>query len=290
MKNIQDKSWSGLLMSLIIALTMFAACTQDGDLTGLNYDEVADLGTFYGDPQKPKVLINLQDGPFTSTLENELLDIITPVNTDNIIVVNFHQWQVKEPRMINQDAEPNSGDYEVWTNNTVDRLAETIRYFKDQSKEVYVFGIGYGSLVAQELLVRYGNDMADAYMLSGSRLKMDPAQVDQLRLGFNGFHDFSATPSQFIANTTNTPTEGRLNKLYGQLANRDYLRLLENEDLSNVTYIFGERDEAVGALSQAELSFLTSQNANTLAVNNGNHDTVIRSNIAANMEMAFGFN
>jgi len=113
MKNTQDTSWSGLLLSLIITLTMFAACTQDGDLTGLNYDEVSDYGSFYGDPHQPTVLINVQDGPFTDTKENELLDIIDPVNTNNVIVVNFYQRQTLEPALINYSAEPSTTDYET---------------------------------------------------------------------------------------------------------------------------------------------------------------------------------
>ena len=58
-------------------------------------------------------------------------------------------------------------------------------------------------------------------------------------------------------------------------------------DLSNITYVYGETDEAVGGLTPAEVQFLRSKNANLLS-GRGNHEDTIGEFIIQGFSDAFG--
>ena len=59
------------------------------------------------------------------------------------------------------------------------------------------------------------------------------------------------------------------------------------ENLSNITYIYGATDEAVGKLTTYEVQFLESKNTNIIA-GPGNHTTTIEDYILQGLEDAFG--
>ena len=59
------------------------------------------------------------------------------------------------------------------------------------------------------------------------------------------------------------------------------------EDLSNITYIYGETGEAVARLTATEIVFLQSKNVNIITENRG-HDATIRDFIVKGFHKAFG--
>ena len=59
------------------------------------------------------------------------------------------------------------------------------------------------------------------------------------------------------------------------------------QDLSKITYIYGKTDEAVGRLTENEVQFLVSRNANVIVGEDG-HDETLLQFFAQGFEEAFG--
>jgi len=79
-----------------------------------------------------------------------------------------------------------------------------------------------------------------------------------------------------------------LDKLAAGLAMNRYTETLSTFDnLSKITYIHGETDQAVGRLSDIEIEFLQSKNVNIIT-GSGDHDQTIDSFIVQGFNEAFG--
>ncbi|WP_299438549.1 hypothetical protein [uncultured Aquimarina sp.] len=73
----------------------------------------------------------------------------------------------------------------------------------------------------------------------------------------------------------------------GIIMNRYTERFNSIESLSNVTYIYGTTDEAVGSLTAEEVTFLQSKNA-TILSGSGGHDEPFEGFIKQGFSEAFG--
>tara|TARA_B110000305_G_C19280879_1_gene559192 strand:- start:260 stop:772 length:513 start_codon:yes stop_codon:yes gene_type:complete len=163
-----------IILKLIITLFVLS-CFKDNEAkkTVLEISaEIEALVYYSGEEDASTVLINTQGGPITELDTEGFDDLLSLVNTPNLLNVNVHQAQTLNPsdfssdditfeQAINYDAE------------SIEVLYKVIKYFKDQGRTVYVLGISFGAFMTQELIVRKGLDVADKYLIMVGRLDID---------------------------------------------------------------------------------------------------------------------
>ena len=194
---------------------MFQACDVD-DLVGLNFDGVEEYGSFFGNPNRQTIIIHSQGGvPYIKLLDADLIDLIAPVNTNNVIVANVSQRQILDSRTL-YHADLTALDVKAINNQTVDDLVKVIRHFKDQDKTVYVLGTGFGGYLTQELMAIYGSDITDKYLIMRSRLNIEQEIVKLWIEVKTAFYDYDASPNGVISFEEPLQVKSNLNSLLGQ--------------------------------------------------------------------------
>jgi len=255
--------------------------------TGVALDAtIMQLGNFFGNVSSDVVLINVQNGPSTTLATNELKELFNLTDRENnFFVFNLHQQQTLETQDFTEEITFEAA--KAANQKSVDLLVQTIEHFKAQDKKVYVLGIAFGAYLVQELLVREGTNLADQYLLMAGRLDIPDLIWESFSEGntggfINGSTPFTGAPS------TLTPVEKNHNKLFAGLAfNRYTIELSKFDDLTNVTYCFGNVDESVGRLTQNEQALLITRQANLLEFDGGHQET-IEGLLDQGFEVAFG--
>ncbi len=248
--------------------------------------ETMQLGNFFGNVTSNEILINVQGGPFTELKTNELKDLLTQTDKDNnFFIFNLHQTQTLEPQEFTNEI--TFGKAKTNNQRSVSILKEVIQYFKAQDRKVYVLGTGFGAYIVQELIVQEGKDLADQFLLMGGRLDMPDLVWQSFSEGNTGGFIDGTTPFTGAPSTL-TDTQKNLNKLLAGLAFKRYtVELAKYNDLTNVTYCFGTRDESFGGLTQNEKALLITRQANLLEIDEG-HQVAIEALLDQGFETAFG--
>jgi membrane protease YdiL (CAAX protease family) len=233
----------------------------------------------YGNPQANRVYIYAQGGPLTTLSKGEAIFAfkdVAKINFDDTLLVSVHQYQTlrtkyfKENKITFEEAK----EYDI---KSVKDLAETIQYFKSKGKEVYVVGVSFGAFVVNGLLADYSM-IADKYFVIVGRLKMQKEVWKEFSQGGyygykydnNGnFEIFKSSSEQAgMGSGDSASIEDRnMAKLAAGLGYRNYIKLFQNKDLSNVVYVYGSKDEQVGVLLEDEISFLKQKNVRVVKVN-----------------------
>lgn len=273
------------LLSVCIALTLFHACTVD-DISGLNYDEVSEYANFFGDANNETVILHAQGGPMSYLDDQGLIDLISPVNTNGIIVANVVQRQMGlYPAFYIRDI--SDAEAKSIVDDSVDDLADVVRHFKSLNKKVYVMGQDYGAYLIQELIAKYGSDIADSYLVLGSRLTIEEDFTDAWSAGDDAYYDFGATPAGVQSSAAIGQSNQNLNRLFGYIGQQDYMSKLRSQDLSKLHYMHTANDDVVGPMDKDEISFLAIQKANVLD-GEGSHEEAVSNGIGEAMSSAFG--
>ena len=213
----------------------------------------------------------MQAGPSVELNEDIVGLLFQSLGDRDILFVNAHQHQTLNPNILfDNDITLNDGIN--FTAQSVDILYSVVKYFKEQGRTVYIMGISYGAFITQELIARRGIDVADKYFIATGRLDMNDIFWQALAEGRSGgFDNNGMTP---IVNPEPEEevfgrNEARL--FAGVILNRYTERFSDIESLSDVTYLYGNFDEQLGALTPEEVQFLESKNATVLNVDTG-HD------------------
>jgi hypothetical protein len=279
---------TNLILVLLFAIFTFS-CSNDDDkqplvTTGIS-QEIKDLISFTGDEDAPIVVINTQGGPGTELSTEEANFIFENFNSTNLLAVNVHQAQTLNPNLF----ESNDITFDQAINfnaESIETLYQVVKYFKDDGRTVYVLGVSFGAFMVQELIAEKGVDIADNYLIMVGRLDMNDVIWQGLSEGRFGYFENGIDP---IVDEEEDPdvTERNMGRLAAGLAMNRYTELLNIfEDLSNITYVYGETDQAVGRLTDAEIEFLQSKNVNIIA-GSGGHDQTINDFIVQSLNEAF---
>ena len=119
--------------------------------------------------------------------------------------------------------------------------------------------------MTQKLILRKGLDVADKYLIMEGRLDIDEVFWQGFSEGKIGFLENGILPSVLEQDDV---TLRNMSRLATGLGRNRYTQLLdEHEDLSKVTYVYGKTDEDIGKLTEVELQFLQSKNANIISGN-----------------------
>ncbi|CAV19547.1 MULTISPECIES: hypothetical protein [Vibrio] len=232
----------------------------------------------YGNESSEVVIINAQGGAFPDLERNFLREMFSWLDLGRYMLLNVHQTQTKpgsdfESREITfEDAKEADKQSVLW-------LSETINKFKDSGKRVYVVGASFGAFMVQESLATQGN-VADGYLLMVGRLDM-PSEVwtefaGGRMVGFednNTIVDFSAQEAGMGGD--GLYTDINMAKLSAGLAYNRYSETLKGLDMRNVTYVYAASDEQVGALTEAETSFLREHGAKVIIKDTDHVETAL---------------
>lgn len=256
---------------LVLGLLSVTACNKtDGTMEEVtpnhNTPELTDKYYITGNRDADLVIINTQGGPSVSLFTTEFVEVFSAVDLTKAAILNVHQAQTLNPDLFanQQITFEEAIDY---GKQTTALLAEVVQDFKNQGKKVYVTGFSYGAFAVADLLATQGN-IADGYLLQAGRLDM-PAEVwEVFSMGmFAGFESDGVTVVNFNSaeeagmEGPGLYTSENLAKIAAAFGHKRYTELLDNLDLSNTTYIYGQADEQVGRLSDAEVTFLTEHGA-----------------------------
>lgn len=232
-------------------------------------------GTFgsFGNPDADTVVIVTQGGPVTFLLGPEVLvEEVGQLNPEQVQLVSVHQAQTLEPdRFISADI--SFDDAKAADTASVAMLADVVAYFKGQGKTVHVVGFSFGAFMVQDLLATQGN-IADGYLIKVGRVDMPDEVWTEFSEGRAvGFVDGTEIVKFDIAEAGmggETPEADRnMARLAAGLGHKRYTELLADVDLSNVVYVYGDVDEQVGRLSEAEVAFLEGQSATVIEYQGG---------------------
>ena len=235
-------------------------------------ESLINSGYSYGNPNSDTVIINIDGGPendlrtYRFELKYSRTDVI---DENNYFLINMRESQTMHPEETEKD-EISWEQAKKYNEKTVKTLYELISYFKSQHKKVFVVGGSYGSLVGLKSIVDY-NNIADRYLLMVGRLDMTKEVSKAYSMGFAAnFESDAITP--IIGEKSENIYTVNMRKIAAAI-NRDekYTELLKDSDLTNLIYIYIENDQRVGKLTENEIKFLESKNAEVISVK-GKHD------------------
>ncbi|CAM1373074.1 hypothetical protein [Tenacibaculum xiamenense] len=269
--NINYHSLIRKFISMIFLVLIIISCSKKNDTEPLKISqEIKELIYFKGNESASTVLINSQGGPGYQLDEHIVNLFFQNYNTDDVLMANVHQAQTKNlvpftnnnitlEQAINFDGE------------SVESLFKVINFFKEQGRTVYVLGVSFGAFLTQELIAKHGINVADKYLIITGRLDINDIIWQAALEGKNSRFQNGTTPI-IIPGIEDNIMERNTMKLFAGIAKNRYTERLNSiNDLSNIMYVFGTQDQAVGRLTAEEIHFLQSKNA-TVISGNGNHD------------------
>ena len=279
---MKNTNWLNLILYTFL-LTVFISCNEDDDATipSSTLDEISDIAEFYGNLEGDIVVIHAQGGPGLDLDDAETSNqIVAELSIQSAMYVMVHQVQTKKPMLFTSSdiTFEQAKDYNL---QSVSNIKRVVDFFKNQQgKTVYILGVSYGCLIVQELIATYGADVADGYLILGNRLDVDDAAWQALSEGKFPHHIYD-NDGNYTIELENDPEydtieERNMGRLLAGLAFNRYTDKLSNvSSLSKVTYVYGDRDEAVGPLSAQEIQFLNDKGANVILSEGSGHDDAI---------------
>lgn len=284
-----------MLITFLSILTV--SCSNDDDRPPVKEEEPAvaiteisedikNLIYFKGDEKAETVMLLIPGGPSTEFATEFVDDFTSVFNQEGILAVTVHQAQTLNPDIVagNDITLTQASSFNT---ESIEMLSKVITYFKDEGRTVNILGFSFGAFVTQELIAKKGFDVANKYLIISGRLDMNDIIWQAAAEGRNGYFENGITPMVF-ADFEPDVTERNLTRISAGFAMNRYTQLFNTiDDLSNITYIYGENDEAVGRLTNNEVQFLESKNTN-LIVGPGNHTTTFEDLIFQGLEEAFG--
>ncbi|SEL67484.1 hypothetical protein SAMN04487910_2999 [Aquimarina amphilecti] len=276
--------------TVLILSLFFISCDSDDDIVidePLEISqEIKDLIYFKGDEDAPIVLINVQSGPDTALSTDEVDEIFQTFDTTDLLAVNVHQAQTLNPNPFEND-DITFNQAINFNSESVEMLYKVVNYFKNQGRTVYVLGISFGAFVTQDLIAKKGIDVADKYLIMAGRLDMETVMWEAFSEGRAGYFENGTNPIPDQEPEMDV-IDRNLNRLAAGFAMNRYTELLDSfDDLSSITYVYGEVDQAVGRLTTSEIELLQSKNTNIIT-GSGDHDQTINDFIEQGFDEAFG--
>ncbi|MGH1385272.1 alpha/beta hydrolase [Kordia sp.] len=273
MKRIHIKYY---LLVLFIG-TLVTSCNSDDDATTTTitgYQQtviptaIQDLYQAKGTATKDTVIVYAHGGP-TPSLDTQ--------DAEESQFQNYYRVYVKQAQHINQTIGSNEITFDqaiAEDNISTEMYYEVLKHFKDEGKVVIAMSHSFGSFILPNVLATKPN-IADKVVIMAGRLDMPAIVWEGFRDGnLYGFPD-GVTPT---ADGDGTVSGGELSatRLQAGLGKNRFTELLATKDITNVIYVFGTRDEAVGSLTAAEEQFLTTKNATVLKIDNGDHSSMFQ--------------
>ena len=220
-----------------------------------------------------EAFIYVQGGPnyvlFTDSF-NPLLEID---NHQDLLKIYPYQSQILNTSAFAAKPTITAAQAAFELGQSVEILNRTIYYFKNRNKRVYVICHSYGSEIGLEYLLNLGNQ-ADKLVLMGLNLDMDLRNIDAIKKGKIVVWQDGTDPIEqdpFPAFLMKTSLKEKFTNMSTLMMNGEkrFTKLLKDVDLSNVIYIYGEKDASVGRPKPNEIDFLLSKNVEVIQLEGG---------------------
>lgn len=282
---------NSVLVVLFAVVLLSCSKDNDGEKPPVIADEISqnikDLIYFRGDEKAPTVLIAVPGGPSTELATDIVDDLSQDISRpQDILTITVHQAQTLNPSIL--EGNDITLDQAInFNTESIEMLSEVITYFKDQGRTVYVAGISFGAFVTQEFIAQKGIAAADDYLIITGRLDINDVMWQGLAEGKNAFFENGVTPIVDDEPFVDAFNRNEARMFAGLAMNRYTEQFNTIESLSNITYIYGETDMAVGRLTVDEVAFLQSKNAKILS-GNGGHDLPFENFLKQGFSEAFG--
>lgn len=287
--DLNRLSLANTILIVVIAIATLS-CSKNDDDTPVSFNEIPqeikDLIYFRGDEKAPTVVIAVPGGPSTELATDIVDDLAQDISSPGILTITVHQAQTLNPNIL--EGNDITLDQAINFNaESIETLYQVIEYFKNEGRTVYVAGISFGAFVTQEFIAQKGIDAADDYLIITGRLDINDAMWQGLAEGKNAFFENGVTPIVDDEPFVDAFNRNEAKMFAGLVMNRYTEQFNTIESLSNITYIYGETDMAVGRLTVEEVAFLQSKNANIL-FGNGGHDVPFEDFLKQGFREAFG--
>ena len=254
--------------------TEAASPSPDASVGGAR--SVEDLYVAVGNPDADVVLVNTQGGPVPFLFSREQIpEAFGLLDLDRVYLVSVHQSQTIDPAPF-VDADITFEEAQTADAESVAMLAAVVDEFRARGKTVYVVGISFGAFMIQELLATQGN-VAEGYLIMVGRIDMPEAVWTEFAegrtVGFADGVDVIEVTSEEAGMGGEGPVADRnMARLAAGLGHHRYSERLAAIDMTNVVYVYGDLDEQVGRLSEAEVAFLNERGADVIRYDGG-HET-----------------
>ena len=244
---------------------------KQGDLW-VNYG-IKNLGYINGPEDADVVILNSGDRELYSSTQ-----FFANTGTEHVLKMNVYYHGLS----LSQDS--SLEHMEALNDISVSKLDEVATYFKDQGREVYIVGTSFGASIVQKLIAEKGL-YADGYLLMGGRLDMNEVFWKGLADGKKGHFVDGVTP---VLTDQDRVFSRNLSRMAAAVQQYRFTEKLNQfDDLSKVTYVYGELDEVVGRLTDAEIAFLKAKNVNVIK-GAGDHRKTLDDYKARGIKEAFG--
>ncbi|MEM1220628.1 MAG: alpha/beta fold hydrolase [Bacteroidota bacterium] len=188
----------------------------------------------------------------------------------------LHQYNTFFPAIF-QSEDFTVDDAERITQYSVDILAEAVRYFKGQNKEVWLIGHSYGAFLVTHYLATHPNEANKVAVLS-ARIDVPQETYESHLKGVNGYFEEGVT---FVPDDRDLSTFSEEKRksyhvkqlLKGSLGSIQHSTLMTDKDLTGVFYFNGDKDDRVGEMTQAEIDFLKGKGAKVFKTRYNHSDT-----------------
>lgn len=253
------------------------------------FNEIADVTTFHGNYSSDIVVVNTQGGPHTELNDSWVKGYMKSTKTNNALYANVHQVQTKNPSQFSTEDITFEAAKE-FDKESVANLKKVVNFFKAQNKTIYVLGISFGAFVTQRLIAEHGIDVADGYLIMAGRLNLEEENV---QLSSEGkyqhylYDDNGNSTFDYFGVAPNANHRNMARLAAGLSFNRYIEELGDIDNLSKITYVYGDRDDRVGALSVQEIQFLKDREARVILSENGNHSAVTEKGLSV-LKETFG--
>ncbi|MBV6647693.1 MAG: hypothetical protein HRU12_15410 [Phaeodactylibacter sp.] len=190
---------------------------------------------------------------------------------------NYYRVYVKQAQYLNENIAETEITFEqaiLEDQVSTDIYQNVLEHFVNQGKVVIAMSHSFGSFILTNVLATKPN-IAHKYVIMAGRLDIQDVI-------WEGFRD--GTQYSFPNNdgTTIIPDGGSIltggelsySRLAAGLGKNRYTELLADKDLSNLYFIGGEYDEAVGRLTEEEVQFLYSKDAQPIKIIEGDHSSM----------------
>jgi hypothetical protein len=274
----EKRMFKKTLFPALLLFALFLVSCQDDNTQGISpspSNPLEGIATLHGNLSSDTVIINVQGGPETHFDDASVKEIMELTGTGDKLYVHVHQVQTKKPALFTA-GDISFEEAQGYAQQSVTYLYETVAHFKSQGKVVYLLGISYGAFVTQGLIDRHGPDVADGYLIAVGRMDIDEDTWIPFSQGRFTAYEYETDGSFEIKDlgAGRSAEDRNMARLAAGLGHNRYTTNMDGlTDLSKVIYVYGDRDEQVGPLSEHEIAFLKERGARVLLSENGNHDT-----------------
>jgi len=274
------KNTNLLKYAITLVVLLAVSCNKDDDMPKSNGytktvipTDINDLFVGKGTATQDTVIVYSEGGPEVKVLAEDLEEITQ--------FSKYYRVYPRQAQHLNQSINKNEITFEQAIKEdaiSTDIFQKVVQHFKDEGKYVVAMSHSFGSFILPNVIDKYPNTPIDKVIIMAGRLDM-PEVVWQ---GFRDGHLYNFPDG--VTPTSDDDSSPKGNELSGPrlqagLGMNRYTQLLADNDLTNWYYVWGEKDQEVGALSKEEKDFLISKNVDGISITEGDHGSMFQDDV-----------